>query len=192
MLYLASAKERWAVAGIVGVAAVALGWYGSGYSSASASLDIDGDREFEVHVAGAVRYPKVFRAEPGMIVQDAVEAAGGATSEADISLVNLAAKLLPNSRVYVPYSGEGDLEKLGPYGPNSFAPEGAYVGEQININTASAQELDRLPGVGPATAAAISARRTAIGGRFTSLDQVLEVKGIGPKTNEKLRPYVKL
>lgn len=192
MLYLASAKERWAVAGIIGVAAVALGWYGSGYSSASAPLDIDGNSEFQVHVAGAVRYPKVFRAEPGMIVQDAVEAAGGATSEADLTLVNLAAQLLPNSRVYVPFSGEGNLEKLGPYGPNSFAPEGAYVGEQISINTATGQELDRLPGVGQATAAAIISRRNSLGGRFSSLEQLLEVKGIGPKTYEKLRPYVKL
>jgi len=192
VLYLASAKERWAVAGIVGVAAVALGWYGSGYSSENAPLDIDGDRKFEVHVAGAVRYPKVFHAEPGMIVQDAVEAAGGATAEADLDLVNLAAQLLPNSKVYVPFAGEGDIEKLGPYGPGSFSVAGTYTGEQININTASAQELDRLPGVGPATAAAISAKRSALGGSFTSLEQLLDVKGIGPKTYEKLRPYVKL
>lgn len=191
MMYLASPKEKWAVGGIIAIATLGLGWYGSGYSRPSAALDIDGDQTFQVHVAGAVRYPKVFSAKRGMVVQDAIDAAGGATSEADLSLVNLAAPLLANSRVYVPIAGEDDLEKIGPYGPNSFAQD-TTVGEQIDINTGTAADLDRLPGVGPATAVAIVGYRTSIGGRFDRLEQLLDVKGIGPKTYEKMRPYVKL
>lgn len=179
------------MAALVVLAAGALGWYGSGYTGAAA-LDPDGANEFEVHVAGAVRYPKVVRMQLGAIVADAVEAAGGATAEADVSMLNLAAPLLANSRVYVPYSGEGDLEKLGPYGPNSFAPEGGVAAEQISINTASAQDFDRLPGVGPATAAAIISLRNARGGGFARVEDLLDVNGIGPKTFQKLRPYVKL
>ena len=193
MLYQASAKERWGIAALILLAAGALGWYGSGYSPRPAALDADGDNEFEVHVAGAVRYPKVVTVRLGDLVEDAVDDAGGPTSEADVSLINMAAPLLPNSRVYVPYMGEEDLAKLGPYGPNSYATEGVAVAtEQIDINTATAEELDRLPGVGPTTAAAILETRAARGGSFSSVEDLLHVKGIGPKTFQKLRPYVKL
>ena len=193
MLYQASAKERWGIAALVLLAAGALGWYGSGYSPRAAALDADGDNEFEVHVTGAVRYPKVVRVQVGDLVKDAVDAAGGPTSEADVSLVNMAAPLLANSRVYVPYTGEEDLAKLGPYGPNSYAEEaGVAVTEQISINSATARELDRLPGVGPTTANAILQTRAARGGAFSNLEDLLQVKGIGPKTFQKLRPYVKL
>ena len=192
MLYQASAKERWGIAALILLAAGALGWYGSGYTPRAAALDTDGENEFEVHVAGAVRYPKVVRVQVGDIVSDAVDAAGGPTSEADVSLVNMAAPLLPNSRVYVPFSGEEDLEKLGPYGPNSYAADPGVAVEQISINAASAEELDRLPGVGPVTASAIIQERTARGGSFSSVEDLMHVKGIGPKTFQRLRPYVKL
>lgn len=180
------------MAGLVGIAALALGLYGSGFRSDAPALDPDGDVEFDVHVSGAVRYPKVLRAKPGMIVQDALEVAGGATEQADLTLVNLAAPLVPNSRVYVPAQGEGDLEKLGPYGPNSFAPDVVMGTEPIAINAATAQDFERLPGIGPALAAAIIAKRNAFGGRFSAIEQLLDVDGIGPKTFERLRPYVKL
>jgi competence protein ComEA len=193
MLYQASAKERWGIAALILLAAGALGWYGSGYKPSPAALDANGDNEFEVHVSGAVRYPKIVIVQSGALVSDAVDAAGGPTSEADVSLINLAAPLLPNSRVYVPFSGEEDLAKLGPYGPNSYAAEQDVVAtEQISLNTATAQDLDRLPGVGPTTAAAIIAARSARGGAFSSVDDLLNVKGIGPKTFQKMRPYVKL
>ena len=193
MLYQASAKERWGIAALILLAAGALGWYGSGYKPSPAALDANGDNEFEVHVAGAVRYPKIVIVQSGDLVSDAVDAAGGPTSEADVSLINMAAPLLANSRVYVPFSGEEDLAKLGPYGPNSYAAEQDVVAtEQISLNTATAQDLDRLPGVGPTTAAAIISARTARGGAFSSVDDLLNVKGIGPKTFQKMRPYVKL
>jgi competence protein ComEA len=192
VLYLVSAKERWGIVALTGMAAAALGWYGSGYSGGSPPLDPDGDRAFKVDVSGAVRYPRVIEAQPGMIVSDAVEAAGGATSEADLALVNLAAPLLPNSRVYVPFSGEEDLAKLGPYGPGSYAAEYTPTDAQIDINKATAAEFERLPGVGPKTAAAIKSLRDRLGGRFNSIDQLLDVDGIGPKTFQKLRAYVKL
>jgi competence protein ComEA len=187
-----SAKERWGIVALTGLAAAALGWYGSGYSKDTPALDPDGDRSFQVHIAGAVRYPKVMQAQPGQIVRDAIEAAGGATAEADVSLVNLAAPLLPNSRVYVPFAGEEDLEKLGPYGPGSFAADVGSDSAAIDINAASAADFERLPGVGPRTAAEITAFRDLLGGRFTSIEQLLDVNGIGPKTFQKLRPYVKL
>lgn len=189
VLYQASSKDRIGIVCLVGVVAVALGWYGSGHLRPSPALSAGIEQEFEVHVGGAVRSPRVIRAKPGMIVQDAVDAAGGATAEGDTDLLNLAAPLLPNSRVYVPFTGESDLSKLGPYGPDSVG--GAVVTEQIDLNRATEAELDRLPGVGPVTAARIVARRTEIGG-FRSVDQLLEVPGIGPKTLQNIRPYVKL
>ena len=192
MLYQASAKERLGIFALIALAAGALAWYGSGYSSRASAMDLDGDDEFEVHVAGAVRYPKVVRARPGDIVSDAIEAAGGATAEGDLSLVNLAATLLPNSRVYVPFSGEEDLEKLGPYGPASFSADTGVSAPMIDINTATAAELERLPGIGPAMAVRIVEKRRALGGRFTAVEQLLDVKGIGPKTFQRLRPYVKI
>lgn len=129
--------------------------------------------EVTVHVAGNVSAPGVYRFASGSRVVDAVRAAGGATSAADLNTINLAGLLEDGSQVYVPATGElppGGASPTDTKKPTSLP---------LNLNRASAEELDILPGVGPATATAIVTHRER-SGSFTSVEGLLEVPGIGP------------
>jgi competence protein ComEA len=139
-----------------------------------------------VHVAGAVALPGVHDVAAGARVIDAVNAAGGLTPSADGARINLAAPVADGERVYVPAVGEPAPPAVA--GPSGGAGSSAPSGP-LNLNTATADELDGLPGVGPATAAAIIEHRDRIGG-FTSVDQLLDVRGIGEAKLEQLRPLV--
>jgi competence protein ComEA len=152
--------------------------------------------ELVVHVAGAVNDAGVHRLLPGARVVDAVVAAGGLGPEADEARVNLAAPVVDGERVYVPRIDEDD-----PPQPVAGArPDGAAVGAPgppgaaeviVDINRASVPELESLPGVGPATAAAIVDHRSRVGA-FTSVEQLIDVRGIGPAKLEQMRPLVRV
>lgn len=149
-----------------------------------------------VHVAGAVAAPGVHRLEPGARVVDAVAAAGGLRPDADDARVNLAAPVADGERVYVPRQGEdAPPEPVSPSGSSGSAgsseASAAGAGAPVDLNRATAAELEALPGVGPATAAAILEHRTRIGA-FTSVEQLIEVRGIGPAKLEQLRPLVRV
>jgi competence protein ComEA len=139
-----------------------------------------------VHVAGSVAMPGVHELPAGARVVDAIEAAGGLAPEADGARINLAAPLVDGARVYVPAVGEepppvalGDVAD-----PSDASPVGP-----VDLNAADAAALEALPGVGPATAAAILEHRTKVGA-FTSVDQLLDVPGIGEAKLEALRDLV--
>jgi competence protein ComEA len=134
----------------------------------------------------------VYAVPAGGRVADAVIAAGGTASEADVEQINLAARLSDGERIYVPKKGEvapAALAAPAPAGGGSKAP-GAPAGP-VDLNTATADQLEALPGVGPATSKAILAYR-ASHGRFRSVTELLEVPGIGPTKLEALRPLVKV
>ena len=136
-----------------------------------------------VHVAGAVVSPGVYPVPEGSRVIDAVRAAGGFAADANPDAVNLAALVADAQRVYVPREGEAVVVDVGAAGGLAAGP--------INLNSATADQLDELPGVGPATAAAILAYRTQVG-RFSTVDDLLEVRGIGDAKLEQLRPLVRV
>jgi competence protein ComEA len=138
-----------------------------------------------VQAAGAVLRPGVYRLEDGARVIDLVNAAGGPTSDADTQLVALAATLADGVRVYVPRVGESPPASVGGLGGGATGGPAAPV----DLNGATPEQLDALPGVGPATAAAIVAHRQQIG-RYTSVDELLDVRGIGPAKLDALRPLV--
>jgi competence protein ComEA len=140
-----------------------------------------------VHVAGAVVLPGVHELPAGSRVVDAIEAAGGLTAQADGARINLAAPLADGERVYVPAMGEASPPPVVG-GSNPTGAEGAPPGP-VDLNQADEAALDALPGIGPATAAAIVEHRAQIG-RFTSVDQLLDVRGIGEAKLEQLRPLV--
>jgi len=131
-----------------------------------------------VHVAGAVTQPGVVELQQGSRVIDAVEAAGGAVADADLDRLNLAAKLADGQRVLVQRVGEPAVPSMSPDG--SSAPGEPEGGGLINVNTASAVELEQLPGIGPALAAAIISERQRRGG-FRSVQELRDVRGIGEK-----------
>jgi competence protein ComEA len=142
-----------------------------------------------VHVAGAVRRPAVVRLREGARIADAVAAAGGLADGASPAL-NLAAALTDGAQVYVLRTGEA-----APAAGASASTDGEMSGAAsppsgpIDINRATADELDALPGVGPALAARIVAWRTA-NGPFTAVEDLLGVAGIGERTLERLREGV--
>ncbi len=141
-----------------------------------------------VHVAGAVRAPGVHELAPAARVVDAIEAAGGLTDAADAARINLAAPVSDGERVYVPGVGEEPPPvAVGGSGGGGDGADGAAG--PVDLNTADSAALDALPGVGPATAAAILEHRTQIG-RFSSVDQLLDVPGIGEAKLAALRDLV--
>ncbi len=143
-------------------------------------------QDLVVHVAGSVVRPGVLHLRPGARVVDAIDAAGGLAPQADGARINLAAPVADGSRVYVPAVGEAPPAAVGLGGAGEG--EGGTAGP-VDLNTADEAALDALPGIGPATAKAIVAHRSEIG-RFTSVDQLLDVRGIGPAKLEELRPLV--
>jgi len=144
-----------------------------------------------VHVAGAVARPGVYELPAGARVEDAVAIAGGLSSDADQSRLNLAAPLQDGTRVYIPRMGEEPPPVLGAgAAAGGDGATGAAAGP-LDLNTADEAALDGLPGVGPATAAAIVEHRARIG-RFTSVDQLLDVRGIGEAKLEALRDLVRV
>ena len=136
-----------------------------------------------VHVAGAVRDPGVYRLRGGQRVDDAVQRAGGATAKADLAAVTLAAPLEDGRQILVPVRAEA-----APAGPSGAAAPGAAPA-RINLNTATAEQLDTLAGVGPATAAKILAHREQHGA-FGSVEELADVPGIGERRLEALRELV--
>jgi len=138
--------------------------------------------EVVVHVAGSVSTPGVYTLASGSRVVDAVAAAGGALPRARVDALNLAAALRDGEQIYVPAIGEV---------VNAPAAATASTGSSfpLDLNAATIEQLDQLPGVGPATANAIIARRTEIG-RFVSVDDLLEVPGLGPAKVAAIRGLV--
>ncbi len=134
-----------------------------------------------VHVAGAVRRPGVYPVAPGDRVIGAIRRAGGPTRRADMSALNLAATLQDGQQVLVP--------SRPPAGTAGAAPAASGGGGPISLSSADETALDALDGIGPTLAARIIEWRTAHGG-FASVDQLLEVPGIGPTRLESLRSQV--
>jgi competence protein ComEA len=142
-----------------------------------------------VHAAGAVVHPGVYPLPAGARVSDLLAAAGGPTPDADLDAINLAAKVSDGDRVYVPRRGE--VPAAAAAGSGGVAGSGSAAGAVVNLNTASLEQLDSLPGVGPATAQAILDYRRQHG-RFRSVDELLEVRGIGDAKLRQIRPRVRV
>ena len=177
--------------------------------NAQASIDVPPKpAQICIHVAGKVNKPGLYNLPPGSRVMDAIKAAGGPLTNADMESINLAEVLSDGQQIYIAPKGEitppkrsvvrgGTAQAKGPQ--KSAEKEGTPALEKlkvpgkgtVNINSAGLDELQRLPGIGPAYAQRILDYRTEHG-RFTSVEQLDNVKGIGPKTLEKLRPFVSL
>lgn len=150
-----------------------------------------GEGEVVVHVSGAVHSPGVVQLPPGSRVEDALQAAGGTTEDADLAAINLARPLADGEQIHVPVPGEEAPSVAAPGDPGAGGGADGDPGEgtgggPIDLNTASAAQLEELPGVGPSIAQRILEHREK-NGPFASVDALLEVSGIGPATLEKIR-----
>ncbi|CAB5027834.1 unannotated protein [freshwater metagenome] len=179
----------------------------SSVAGAIPSTTLVGVREVVVHVAGAVNTPGVYRLKPTARVIDAVNAAGGVTASADTAAVNLALPLLDAEQVYIPirssqrpHTTVAVQRKIlatpsSPSSTTAVAPigttESSVKSALININTATALELEALPSVGPSTAKAIVAFRTK-NGPFGKAEDLLKVPGIGDGKLAAMKPFVAL
>ncbi len=172
------------------MASATAGSVASTVASTTVPTTVASPAEIVVHVAGAVLAPGVHRLAADARVADAVLAAGGLAPDAHADAINLAAPVHDGDRVYVPRVSDGVAVPVGVTGAAGQASAGEPAGP-VSINEASADELDALPGVGPATAAAIVAHREA-NGPFSSIDALADVRGIGPAKLEALRPLVSL
>lgn len=169
-----------------------------------------------VHVAGSVKNPGVYRLKYGSRINDGIVAAGGATSAANLDVINLATVLNEGEQIYVPKRGEkphtitirpqlggagGATAGLNGVGGATGGTTGGATGvggatssevpQTININLASVVELEQLPGVGPATAKAIVAYREK-NGAFLKVEDLLKVRGIGPAKLSEILPRARV
>ncbi|HEY7668087.1 MAG TPA: ComEA family DNA-binding protein [Actinomycetota bacterium] len=156
----------------------------SGATGATAAAPASPAAPVIVDVAGWVRTPGVYEFSSGDRIVDAIARAGGARRGADLAALNLAAPLVDGTQILVPREGEAP-----PAGVVGAVATGGAAGGLVNINTASATELEALPGIGEVLAATIVAYRDEHG-PFASVDQLEDVSGIGPSTLEELRDLV--
>lgn len=206
-------KERIAYAAIASLAIAGIAYMGfsNRHSSAvvfenlAAESQQTAPKEVVVHVAGAVRNPGVYHLGNNARIDDALKAAGGANEGADLDSLNLAAKVEDGAQIYVqgtsaiagaiPVKVEG-VPRAAPQHPSRKASNTAKKKAtpsqgSISLNSAHAAQLESLPGIGKVTAQKIIDYR-AEHGRFSSIDELLAVKGIGPKKLEAIRPFVRL
>lgn len=141
-------------------------------------------RKLAVHVAGAVERPGLYRVDEGKRVADALEAAGGPTTEAAIDNLNLAARLRDGEKVLVPRVAAEPGAGSAP-----GATEAREGQQAININTAGIDELQNLPGIGPSLAQRIVSYREK-NGQFSSVSELDRVDGIGPQRLKSLKDLV--
>ncbi|AGC63598.1 MULTISPECIES: ComEA family DNA-binding protein [Mycobacterium] len=172
-------------------------------SSASPAAAAGPDRPVVVSVVGLVHTPGLFTLAPGARVADALQAAGGALAGADTIGLNMARQLADGEQIVVglaPVAGQpkrfgssigAATPSPAPAATSGTRSPGPNPAEVLDLNTATVEQLDSLPGVGPVTAAAIVSWRAA-NGKFTSVDQLAEVDGIGPARLQKLRSLVRV
>lgn len=146
-----------------------------------------------LHVIGRVAKPGVVTVPDGARVQDVVQAAGGAVKGADLAAVNLARRAVDGEQLVIPAVGEAQRQQPTP--PGAAAPAPAHTSgaasAPIDLNTADQLTLETLPGVGPVLAARIIAWRDEHG-RFTSVQELAEVSGVGEKRYAELAPRVRV
>ncbi len=146
------------------------------------------NKEIIIHISGAVKNPGILKMDSSKRIVDAVELAGGATNDADLDRVNLAAKLHDEEKVYIPKFGEENSNNLVP--TTSSVNSNHNGTEKININSADSSELQKIPGIGEKTAQKIIDYRS--NNPFSSIEDIKNIDGIGDKKFESMKEYISI
>jgi competence protein ComEA len=203
-----SKQQRWVIIIIVGALLVGMGILAVRYftqgSRSEQVIDLDngetnveeasgrsaeGTSKAYVHVCGQVRKPGVYQLPMEARVFQAVEAAGGVTEEADQSAVNLAAHITDGEQIYLPKIGESARIPIATGKKGHQSNKAVQPQWPLDLNRASAGQLDFVPGIGPSMASRIIEYREQ-NGSFTSLDDLTQVPGIGEKKLARFRQYL--
>ena len=147
-----------------------------------------------VHITGAVKNKGILKLPEGSRISDAIEAAGGETKEADLDSINLAYTLEDGQKIYIPSQEDKENNEQKQYittesGDTTNIKENSKIegeNEKVNINTANQSELETLPGIGPSLASRIIEYREQ-NGKFNSIEELKNVKGIGDAKFEDLK-----
>lgn len=142
----------------------------------------------QVHVTGAVNKPGVYALPPGSRIQQAIDAAGGLTPQADVSMLNLVALIEDGQRLHVPSQG-GPAEQTAD--DPATEERSVSISRKININTATLEQLDTLPGIGEITAQKIIDYRS-VHGPFPNIEAIMDVDGIGEGTFEEIKNFISI
>jgi len=142
------------------------------------------------YVTGAVAHPGVYTLPQDSRIENAIAAAGGATSDANLVAINLAERVHDAQQIYVPYQSDTATPILPTPMPTAASVStGSSASQRVNINSASASELETLPGIGPALAQRIIDYRVT-NGPFNTPEDIIKVRGIGEQTFEELRDLI--
>ena len=154
------------------------------------------EEKIAVHIIGEVKKEGIIYLEEGSRVADAIEKAGGETKEADLSKINLAYILQDGEKIYVPNKNDETAEYITKENGNNLISEGNNTSnnlkgenDKVNINTATLNELDSLPGIGPSTAQKIIDYREE-NGNFKTIEDLQNVKGIGDAKFEEIKEKI--
>ena len=161
------------------------------HGAAMVEAEPERPRKLVVHVVGAVRSPGLYRLDDGSRVDDAIRSAGGAKGSAALELVNLAAPVADGQQVLVPVRQRAPGAGGGAVAAPGEAASPAPAGARVHLNSATLEQLDALPGVGPVTAQKIIDYRTKKGA-FSSVEELDAVPGIGPARLAQLTELVDL
>lgn len=151
---------------------------------------INSDKSTEkiiVHISGAVNSPGVIELEEGLRVKDAIELANGLKDNADLTNINLAEKVVDECKIYIPEKKDNDSENNNE--KINYDQKSNEVKKSVNINTANIAELQTLPGIGQATAEKIIEYRKK-NGKFSKIEDIKNVRGIGEAKFEDLKEYI--
>ena len=158
--------------------------------------EIHEEEKIAVHIIGEVKKEGIIYLEEGSRVADAIEKAGGETKEADLSKINLAYILQDGEKIYVPNKNDNITEYITIENGNNLITEGNNTSnnlkgenDKVNINTATLNELDSLPGIGPSTAQKIIDYREE-NGNFKTIEDLQNVKGIGDAKFEEIKDKI--
>lgn len=148
-----------------------------------------------IHVSGSVKTEGIVKLEEGSRIIDAIEASGGLLEDADLTNVNLAYVLEDGQKLYIPSINDETIENSISTGngdniiSGSSSSSSSSSGGKVNINTATQQELQTLPGIGAATALKIIEYRES-NGKFSSVEDIKNVNGIGDAKYEGIKDYI--